>query len=157
MPNELSLCCFEKLVPVIVEYSFIRMAVVISFWISHTIALRLTTNDQPSGKKRTRMLRWIIYLQVKTYWNDTIMSFMSFSAIYLIWNVKQIIMIKLMLILFHSFTVTSAVSWEDWWTYDGISGKLCEMIIIKSKSANTCRLGHIMIVFSCLNRIYFKL
>lgn len=34
-----------------------------------------------------------------------------------------------MLILFHSFTVTNAVSWEDWWTYDGISGKLCEMII----------------------------
>lgn len=25
---------------------------------------------------------------------------------------------------FFSFAVTHAVSWEDWWTYDGISGKL---------------------------------
>lgn len=30
---------------------------------------------------------------------------------------------------FFIVTVTSAVSWEEWWTYDGISGKLTSDII----------------------------
>lgn len=29
---------------------------------------------------------------------------------------------------FFYFTVTLCVSWEEWWTYDGISGKFCNSI-----------------------------
>lgn len=42
--------------------------------------------------------------------------------------------LSLFLLAFHiSFSVTSAVSWEDWWTYDGISGKLISLYFVNKQ------------------------
>lgn len=52
--------------------------------------------------------------------------------------------------------MTTAVSWEDWWTYDGISGKF---IIMSSSDIDLSRKQPkaLLVRLSCFNQFPFNL